>query len=152
MIGSPLKEVHLKVHHALMTRSVMFIFILLCAGLCVAAPAQTFTSLADLDGSNGEIPFLNALVQGTDGNFYGTAYDGGAAGQGTVYKVTPGGTISVGLLVLLISAALRGWRGAVFATGCGRGRKFLRHHHRWGIEQGWHCVQAHSRRNADHAL
>jgi uncharacterized repeat protein (TIGR03803 family) len=31
----------------------------------------------------------STLVQGTDGNFYGTAYYGGATGQGTAYKVTP---------------------------------------------------------------
>jgi uncharacterized repeat protein (TIGR03803 family) len=35
------------------------------------------------------------LVQGTDGNFYGTTQNGGFADAGTVIKVTPGGTVTV---------------------------------------------------------
>jgi uncharacterized repeat protein (TIGR03803 family) len=34
------------------------------------------------------------LVQGVDGNFYGTTLLGGSAGSGTVFKVTPGGTLT----------------------------------------------------------
>ena len=34
------------------------------------------------------------LVQGTDGNFYGTTLDAGAYGSGTVFKITPGGTLT----------------------------------------------------------
>jgi uncharacterized repeat protein (TIGR03803 family) len=71
------------------------ILILLCAALAIAAPAQTFTSVADLDSANGSFPLRNGLVQGTDGNFYGTAFSGGAFGKGSVYKVTADGTISV---------------------------------------------------------
>jgi uncharacterized repeat protein (TIGR03803 family) len=70
-------------------------FLALGAVFTIAAPAQTFTSVADLDGSDGSLPFQNALVQGTDGNFYGMANAGGAFGQGTVYKVTADGTISL---------------------------------------------------------
>ncbi len=33
-----------------------------------------------------------ALIQGTDGNFYGTTQYDGSLGSGTVYKITPGGT------------------------------------------------------------
>jgi uncharacterized repeat protein (TIGR03803 family) len=32
---------------------------------------------------------LNALIQGTDGNFYGTTQSGGTNGDGTVFKYTP---------------------------------------------------------------
>ena len=71
------------------------VLILLCAAFAIAAPAQTFTALADLDGANGSSPLRNALVQGTDGNFYGTAFSGGAFGKGSVYKVTKDGTISL---------------------------------------------------------
>jgi uncharacterized repeat protein (TIGR03803 family) len=34
------------------------------------------------------------LVQGSDGNFYGTAYQGGTNGAGTVFKVTTNGTFT----------------------------------------------------------
>ena len=37
---------------------------------------------------------LSGLVQGTDGNFYGTTTSGGANGWGTVFKITPGGTLT----------------------------------------------------------
>jgi uncharacterized repeat protein (TIGR03803 family) len=33
-------------------------------------------------------------VQGSDGNFYGTTYAGGANGDGTVFKITPSGTLT----------------------------------------------------------
>ena len=45
-------------------------------------------------GSDGETPYAG-LIQGTDGNFYGTTYFGGANGFGTVFKVTPSGTETV---------------------------------------------------------
>src|SRR6187200_2707279 len=35
------------------------------------------------------------LVQGTDGQFYGTTSFGGPGGHGTVFKVTPGGAVTV---------------------------------------------------------
>ncbi|RDC64558.1 hypothetical protein AHMF7616_03172 [Adhaeribacter pallidiroseus] len=34
-------------------------------------------------------------MQGSDGNFYGTATSGGTYGFGTIYKITPGGTYTV---------------------------------------------------------
>jgi uncharacterized repeat protein (TIGR03803 family) len=34
------------------------------------------------------------LVQGTDGDFYGTTEYGGDSGKGTVFKITPGGTFT----------------------------------------------------------
>lgn len=45
-------------------------------------------------GSDGSNPAAG-LVQGKDGNFYGTAYYGGANGFGAVYQVTPGGTQTI---------------------------------------------------------
>jgi uncharacterized repeat protein (TIGR03803 family) len=45
-------------------------------------------------GSDGETPYAG-LIQGSDGNLYGTTYFGGAGGFGTVFKVTPGGTETV---------------------------------------------------------
>ena len=46
-------------------------------------------------GSDGSYP-VAGLVQGNDGNFYGTASAGGDAnGDGTIYKITPAGTFTV---------------------------------------------------------
>jgi uncharacterized repeat protein (TIGR03803 family) len=45
-------------------------------------------------GTDGQIPYAG-LIQGSDGNFYGTTYFGGANGFGTVFKVTPSGTETV---------------------------------------------------------
>jgi uncharacterized repeat protein (TIGR03803 family) len=54
-------------------------------------PSGLLTSLYSFTGnSDGAIP-IAGLVQGVDGNFYGTAYEGGASFAGTVFKVTPAG-------------------------------------------------------------
>jgi uncharacterized repeat protein (TIGR03803 family) len=60
--------------------------------LAVCAPAQTVMFLADFNGTNGNSP--NGLVQGTDGNFYGTTFAGGAFGSGEIFRVTPSGQIT----------------------------------------------------------
>jgi uncharacterized repeat protein (TIGR03803 family) len=45
-------------------------------------------------GTDGSQPQA-ALIQSTDGNFYGTTISGGTSGQGTVFKITPSGFESV---------------------------------------------------------
>ncbi len=45
-------------------------------------------------GSNGCYPAAG-LVQGKDGNYYGTAEQGGASSEGVVFKVTPTGALTV---------------------------------------------------------
>jgi uncharacterized repeat protein (TIGR03803 family) len=64
--------------------------------LCAPAslPAQTFTTLVNFNYTNGANPYFMSLVQGTDGNLYGTTESGGANGEGTVFKVTPTGTLT----------------------------------------------------------
>jgi uncharacterized repeat protein (TIGR03803 family) len=42
---------------------------------------------------DGEFP-LGGLVQGTNGDFYGTTLSGGAHGGGTIFKITPSGTLT----------------------------------------------------------
>jgi uncharacterized repeat protein (TIGR03803 family) len=42
---------------------------------------------------DGELPEA-ALVQATDGNLYGTSFGGGANGSGTVFEITPSGTLT----------------------------------------------------------
>jgi uncharacterized repeat protein (TIGR03803 family) len=66
---------------------------LLCATTAIASPAQTFTTLHSFDGTDGG-PFPNGLVQATDGNLYGTVGYGGANGGGTIFKITPSGTLT----------------------------------------------------------
>ena len=60
----------------------------LSAVAALAANAQTFTSLFSFDYTDGYGPAA-ALVQATNGNFYGTTDGGGANGYGTVFKITP---------------------------------------------------------------
>jgi uncharacterized repeat protein (TIGR03803 family) len=67
--------------------------VLLCAATAAALPAQTFTSLFSFDGTGGEYPFAT-LVQATNGDFYGTTNTGGNNGFGTVFKMTPSGTLT----------------------------------------------------------
>jgi uncharacterized repeat protein (TIGR03803 family) len=43
--------------------------------------------------ADGTTPFAG-LVQGTDGNFYGTTSGGGSKGHGTVFKITPSGALT----------------------------------------------------------
>jgi len=78
-------------------RSTLALF-LLCATMAITSRAQTFTSLASFNESTtGVNPVPVALVQGLDGNFYGTASGGGinsTSGGGTVFKITPSGTLT----------------------------------------------------------
>ncbi len=72
--------------------------VLLCIGAVVAAPAQqvVFTTLWSFNGSgDGANPGDEALVRGTDGNFYGTTTSGGAINHGTVFKMTPSGSMDI---------------------------------------------------------
>lgn len=43
--------------------------------------------------ADGQFPF-GGLVQAPDGNFYGTTWGSGDRGYGTVFKITPGGTLT----------------------------------------------------------
>src|ERR1700727_3686542 len=44
-------------------------------------------------GNGGTLPY-GGVVQGTDGNFYGTTNSGGTNGKGTIFQITPSGTLT----------------------------------------------------------
>jgi uncharacterized repeat protein (TIGR03803 family) len=54
----------------------------------------TLTVLYDFDGTHGSGP-TDPLVQGSDGNYYGTTSGGGSFGYGVAFKITPTGTLTV---------------------------------------------------------
>ena len=56
--------------------------------------ATLYSFCAQSNCADGDFPEYGALVQATNGDFYGTATDGGANGQGTVFKITPTGTLT----------------------------------------------------------
>jgi uncharacterized repeat protein (TIGR03803 family) len=56
-------------------------------------PDGALTTLVSFNGTNGAYPNA-ALIQGSDGDFYGTTYLGGTnGGQGTVFKMAPNGSL-----------------------------------------------------------
>jgi uncharacterized repeat protein (TIGR03803 family) len=78
-------------------------FVALPLLLCLAAPvevcAQTLTTLANFNGTNGAFPSTQLVrthrwVQHSNGNFYGTTPFGGANSAGTVFQVTPAGALT----------------------------------------------------------
>jgi len=54
----------------------------------------TPATLHSFSGSDGSCPEKNALVQGPAGTFYGTTHSGGAHSSGTVFEMTPTGTLT----------------------------------------------------------
>ncbi len=62
-------------------------------------PGGTFTTLHTFSAANegintdGSMPY-GRLIEAADGNFYGTTYLGGTYGGGTIFKMTPAGTVT----------------------------------------------------------
>ena len=61
--------------------------------MSITSHAQTFKTLVNFDKTNGADPSVG-LVQGRDGNFYGTMYEEGTLGFGTVFRMTPAGKLT----------------------------------------------------------
>jgi uncharacterized repeat protein (TIGR03803 family) len=69
------------------------LFLLLILPIWGAQAAVVFTTLSSFTGTNdGAGP--NGLVQGSDGNFYGTTQYGGTFGWGTVFKISTNGALT----------------------------------------------------------
>jgi len=70
------------------------LLVVFCVSMAIGTTAQMLTTLVNFSDANGADSFA-PLIQGTDGNFYGTTADGGAnQDSGTVFKMTPGGALT----------------------------------------------------------
>jgi uncharacterized protein (TIGR03437 family) len=60
-------------------------------------PAGTLTTLysfcSQANCADGYVPYAG-MIQASDGNLYGTTWEGGASDEGTVFKITPGGVLT----------------------------------------------------------
>jgi uncharacterized repeat protein (TIGR03803 family) len=86
----------LKAHRMVFAISKRLVLGVLLTALALDGSAQTqpvFTVIASFNGTNGTGP-LTGVIQGVDGNFYGTTYAGGTNQGGTVFMMTPDGTLS----------------------------------------------------------
>lgn len=79
----------------------LFVAAVFCVITAIASSAQTFTSLINFDTTTGGPP--SSLVQGFDGELYGTTFTYGANGEGGAFKTTLQG----GLLLSIISVLRR---------------------------------------------
>jgi uncharacterized repeat protein (TIGR03803 family) len=77
-------------------------------------PAGNLTNLVAFNETDGAVPAAS-LVQGSDGNFYGTTFWGGTYDIGTVFRVTPAG-------VFTLLASFTGVDGDNPAAGLVQGR------------------------------
>jgi uncharacterized repeat protein (TIGR03803 family) len=59
----------------------------------IPTKVRPFTRLHSFNTTDGAYPYA-ALIQASDGNFYGTTELGGANGGGTLFQITPSGTLT----------------------------------------------------------
>ena len=88
------------------------------------SPSGSMKPLWSFDGNNkinsGVYPY-SGLTLGTDGNFYGTTYEGGSSGAGTVFKVTASGKVTTlhtfdGFNCCAYAAPIQGFDGNYYGT------------------------------------
>ncbi|MBA3915093.1 MAG: hypothetical protein H0X25_14845 [Acidobacteriales bacterium] len=77
----------------------VLVSLLFCVAITMASPAQTFSVLVNLDPTTGSHSSYAPLVQGVDGNFYGSNQRGGVqncnSGCGSVFSVNPTGQYTI---------------------------------------------------------
>ncbi len=88
-----LKTIHVDFPFLFMMLALLFV-----AGAApTALHSQTYKDLHNFncatDGCNAN--YSGIMAQGRDGDLYGTSHQGGSSGLGTVFKLTPSGTISI---------------------------------------------------------
>jgi uncharacterized repeat protein (TIGR03803 family) len=59
-----------------------------------SAEAQPFAVLHSFDNADGPQPQQSGLIQGLNGQLYGTTVGGGFNSQGSIFKMTPGGALT----------------------------------------------------------
>jgi uncharacterized repeat protein (TIGR03803 family) len=67
--------------------------VVFCVEVASASHAQTFTTLLRFDGTDGKYARA-ALIQGADGNLYGTTTEGGHSRHGNAFSLTPSGQLT----------------------------------------------------------
>lgn len=67
---------------------------LLCVVASIATASVTFKNLVNFNGADGNSPSNVILVQGIDGEMYGTTQYGGTANLGTAFKINAAGTLT----------------------------------------------------------
>ncbi|MGA8154307.1 MAG: choice-of-anchor tandem repeat GloVer-containing protein [Terriglobales bacterium] len=78
------------------TSPALILIICLVAAIAPAADAQTFDVLYNFGSNSGDpSESQGLLVQGRDGNLYGTSYSGGSHDLGTVFMSTPAAALTV---------------------------------------------------------
>jgi uncharacterized repeat protein (TIGR03803 family) len=65
-----------------------------CGTIFKVTASGALTNLYSFNGGNDGYNSYAALVEGGDGNFYGTTSAGGANGFGTVFKISPNGNVT----------------------------------------------------------
>jgi len=81
-----------KVHEAHWRVRTAYTLLILSVASAIASEAQTYNVLTRLVPGDGLMP--KSLVQGPDGNFYGVGAEGGHNGGGSIFKVSPAGTVT----------------------------------------------------------
>jgi uncharacterized repeat protein (TIGR03803 family) len=76
--------------------AVALAIILITTTTVTVAHAQTFTVLYNFGGhGNPDEPQFGPIAQGRDGNLYAVTSYGGSTNCGTIFKITPKGTLTV---------------------------------------------------------
>jgi uncharacterized repeat protein (TIGR03803 family) len=68
--------------------------LVITSALTAPVHAQTFTTLSNFNDADGDKPEFGSLIQATNGNYYGTTYDGGKNEAGVVFEVARTGELS----------------------------------------------------------